>query len=112
MGSSQNVRNPPIEKKITPTDSFYYRKKYFELLEQKERAFITEDKDCAVDGDDSYDELLVNLALMAKGDEDSNVTSSGWVKTTNTFNLTNIECKKIINDTSNEIYNLGVSLKS
>ena len=50
---------------------------------------------------------------MAIGDEvDSSITSGGQVKTTNTSDLTKSECKQIIDDMSNEIYNLGVSLKS
>lgn len=50
---------------------------------------------------------------MAKGDEtESSPASSEHVKTTNTSDLTNIECKQIIDEMSNEIYNLRVSLKS
>lgn len=50
---------------------------------------------------------------MAKGDEtDSSPASSEQVKTTNTSDLTKIECKQIIDDMSNEIYNLRVFLKS
>ena len=51
--------------------------------------------------------------MMAKGDEtDSSPSSSEHVKTTNTSNLTIIECKQIIDDMSNEIYNLRIFLKS
>lgn len=50
---------------------------------------------------------------MAIGDDaDSSTTSNGQVKTTNTADLTKSECKQIIDDMSNEIYNLRVSLKS
>lgn len=44
-------------------------KKKIELLRQKERTFITNEKDWA-NGDDSYyDTEYVNLALMAKTDD-------------------------------------------
>lgn len=67
------------------------------MLKQQERAYLTEDKDWAADRGDSDDELLVNLTLMAKGDEtDSSPATSGQVTTTNTFDLTKIECKQII----------------
>ncbi|XP_063942761.1 uncharacterized protein LOC135150404 [Daucus carota subsp. sativus] len=91
-----------------------YRRKYFDLLKQnKEKAFITEDGDWAADEGDSDNEERVNLTLMAIGDEaDSSTTSSGQVKTSNTSDLTKSECKQIIDDMSNEIYNLRVSLKS
>ena len=91
-----------------------YRRKYFDLLKQsKEKALITEDGDRAPDEGDSDNEEHVNFALMAIGDEaDSSTTSNGQVKTTNTSDLSKSECKQIIDDMSNEIYNLRVSLKS
>ena len=50
---------------------------------------------------------------MEIGDESESTTPrSGQVKTTNTSDLSKIECKQIIDDMSNEIYNLRVSLKS
>ena len=50
---------------------------------------------------------------MAIGDNaNSSSTSNGQVKTTNTSDLTKLECKQIIDKMSNEIYNLRVSLKS
>ena len=107
-------RRPPAEKKGSSSESVDYRKKYFDLLKQNnERAFITEDGDWAADEGDSDNEEHVNLALMTIGDEaDSIPTSNGRVKTTNTTDLTKTECKQIIDDMSNEIYNLRVSLKS
>nr|XP_017250775.1 PREDICTED: uncharacterized protein LOC108221405 [Daucus carota subsp. sativus] len=111
---SNECRRPSVEKKGSSSDNVDYRKKYFDLLKQnKERAFITEDGDWAADGEESDNEEHVNLALMAIGDEaDSTSNSNGQVKTTNTSDLTKSECKQIIDDMSNEIYNLRVSLKS
>ncbi|KAL8156453.1 hypothetical protein AgCh_001519 [Apium graveolens] len=44
-----------------------YKQKYFELLKQKEGAFITQENDWAADGlEDDEDTSYVNLALMAK----------------------------------------------
>ena len=42
-----------------------YKKKYYELLKQKEMAFITKDDWAAVDDSDEEEEFI-NLALMAK----------------------------------------------
>ena len=64
-------------------------------------AFITEERDWAAEEEDSDDEELVNLAIMAIGDEvDSRSISNRQVKTTNTSDLTKIECKQIIDDMS------------
>ncbi|XP_063939761.1 uncharacterized protein LOC135148464 [Daucus carota subsp. sativus] len=111
---SNECRRPSAEKKGSSSENVDYRRKYFDLLKQsKEKAFITEDGDWAADEGDSDIEEHVNLALMAIGDDaDSSTTSNGQVKTTNTADLTKSECKQIIDDMSNEIYNLRVSLKS
>ena len=109
---SSECRKPRAEKEKSSSDNVDYKKKYFDLLNQKGRAFISEDKDWAA-GDDSDDEQLVNLALMALGDEtDSPTPSSGQVSTTNTSDLSKIECNQIIDEMSNEIYNLRITLKS
>ena len=74
---SSECRKPRAEKEKSSSDNVDYKKKYFDLLNQKGRAFISEEKDWAA-GDDSDDEQLVNLALMALGDEtDSPTPSSG-----------------------------------
>ncbi|XP_063945973.1 uncharacterized protein LOC135151452 [Daucus carota subsp. sativus] len=111
---SNECRRPSSEKKGSSSENVDYRRKYFDLLKQsKEKALITEDGDWAADEGDSDNEEHVNLALMAIGDEaDSSTTSNGQVKTTNTSDLSKSECKQIIDDMSNEIYNLRVSLKS
>ncbi|XP_063945970.1 uncharacterized protein LOC135151450 [Daucus carota subsp. sativus] len=111
---SNECRRPSSEKKGSSSENVDYRRKYFDLLKQsKEKALITEDGDWATDEGDSDNEEHVNLALMAIGDEaDSSTTSNGQVKTTNKSDLSKSECKKIIDDMSNEIYNLRVSLKS
>ena len=109
---SSECRKPRAEKEKSSSENADYKKKYFDLLNQKGRAFISEEKDWAA-GDDSDDEQLVNLALMALGDESESPTSNnGQVSTTNTSELSKIECKQIIDDMSNEIYNLRTSLKS
>ena len=62
------------KKKFDPVD---YKKKYFELLKYKERAFITQENDWAADGlDEDEDVSYVNLALMAKSDETKTSSSS------------------------------------
>ncbi|XP_063936091.1 uncharacterized protein LOC135147168 [Daucus carota subsp. sativus] len=111
---SNECRRPSAEKKGSSSENVDYRRKYFDLLKQsKEKALITEDGDWAADEGDSDNEEHVNLPLMAIGDEaDSSTTSNGQVKTTNTSDLSKSKCKQIIDDMSNEIYNLRVSLKS
>ncbi|XP_063942640.1 uncharacterized protein LOC135150307 [Daucus carota subsp. sativus] len=111
---SNECRRPSAEKKGSSSENVDYRRKYFDLFKQsKEKAFITEDGDWAADEGDSDTEEHVNLALMAIGDDaDYSTTSNGQVKITNTADLTKSECKQIIDDMSNEIYNLRVSLKS
>lgn len=63
-------RKLEAEKKEKPYEAVYYKKKYFEFLRQKKGAFIIKEKDWAVDGDNSDDEIeYINLALLAKSDE-------------------------------------------
>ena len=71
---ANECRKPSMEKKrFEPID---YKKKYFELLKQKERAFITQENDWAADGADADEDMeYVNLALIAKSD-DVEVSSS------------------------------------
>ena len=57
------------------TEAVDYKKKYFDLLKQKERAFLTKEKDWA--DDDSDDETeYVNLALMTIVDNKQEASSS------------------------------------
>ena len=71
---TNECRKPAAEKKkFEPID---YKKKYFELLKQKERTFITHENDWAADGADECEDVeYVNLALMANLDE-AEVSSS------------------------------------
>ncbi|KAL8119007.1 hypothetical protein AgCh_016487 [Apium graveolens] len=65
------------KKKFEPVD---YKQKYFELLKQKEMAFITQENDWAADGlDEDEDVSYVNLALMAKSDETETSSSSNQI---------------------------------
>ncbi|KAL8116897.1 hypothetical protein AgCh_023177 [Apium graveolens] len=54
----------------------------------------------------------VDLALMANSDENKTSSSSNRVITTDLSQLSKIECNEAINDMSNELYHLRVSLKS
>ncbi|KAL8126292.1 hypothetical protein AgCh_013542 [Apium graveolens] len=86
--------------------------KYFDLLKQKERDFLTQD-DWAADGANEDDDMeYVNLALMANSDENETSSSSNQVITTDLSQLSKNECNEAINDMSNELYHLRVSLKS
>ncbi|KAL8124552.1 hypothetical protein AgCh_012270 [Apium graveolens] len=84
-------------------ESVDYKQKYFELLKQKERAFITQENDWAAAGlEEDEDTSYVNLALMAKSDETEVSSSSNQVITTNLAYLSKDECNDAINDISTE----------
>ncbi|KAL8124166.1 hypothetical protein AgCh_011975 [Apium graveolens] len=72
--ASEFRKSDSSKKKFEPVD---YKQKYFELVKQKERAFITQENDWAADGlDEDEDVSYVNLALMAKSDETETSSSS------------------------------------
>ncbi|KAK1397672.1 hypothetical protein POM88_007535 [Heracleum sosnowskyi] len=108
-----DCRKPRVEKgnrKFEPVD---YKKKYFELLKQKEKAFMSHEYDWAGNDEDTYDDVeYVNLALMANNHEQEASSSSNQVTTTNLSELSKEECNSTINDMSNVLYNLRVTLKS
>ena len=107
---ASECRKPTSDKK--KFEQVDYKKKYFDLLKQKERAFLTQD-DWAADGVNEDDDMeYVNLALMANSDENETSSSSNQVITTDLSQLSKNECNEAINDMSNELYHLRVSLKS
>ncbi|KAL8134396.1 hypothetical protein AgCh_009430 [Apium graveolens] len=107
---ASECRKPNSEKK--KFEQVDYKKKYFDLLKQKERAFLTQD-DWAADGANEDDDVeYVNLALMANSDENETSSSSNQVITTDLSQLSKHECNEAINDMTNELYHLRVSLKS
>ncbi|KAL8120203.1 hypothetical protein AgCh_017376 [Apium graveolens] len=76
------------KKKFEPVD---YKQKYFELLKQKERAFITQENDWAAYGlEDDEDTSYVNLALMDKSDEIETSSSSNQCGSVNHLS---VNCK-------------------
>ncbi|KAL8098464.1 hypothetical protein AgCh_031284 [Apium graveolens] len=107
---ASECRKPNSEKK--KFEQVDYKRKYFDLLKQKERAFLTQD-DWAADGVNKDDDVeYVNLALMANSDKNETSSSSNQVITTDLSQLSKHECNEAINDMSNELYHLCVSLKS
>ena len=83
---ASECRKPTTEKK--KFEQIDYKKKYFELLKQKERAFITHENDWAADGADGDEDMeYVNLALMANSDEAAVSSSSNQVITTDLSQL-------------------------
>ncbi|KAL8157708.1 hypothetical protein AgCh_002420 [Apium graveolens] len=71
---ASECRKPTSDKK--KFEQVDYKKKYFDLLKQKERAFLTQD-DWAADGINEDDDMeYVNLALMANSDENETSSSS------------------------------------
>ena len=109
---SNECKKPKSEKKGRATDGIDYKKKYYDLLRQKEKAFVSEERDWAAEDDDSDEEEFINLAFMAESDDQEASSSTSQVLTTNLSDLTRDECKITIDEMSNELYNLHVSLKS
>ena len=90
-----------------------YKKKYYELLKQKERAFITKGDWATEEDSDEEEEEFVNLALIANSsDQEENTATNSQVFTTNLVELSKDECSSTINEMSTELYHLHVSLKS
>ncbi|KAK1403155.1 hypothetical protein POM88_002760 [Heracleum sosnowskyi] len=110
---ANECRKPKAEKSDRKFEPVDYKKKYFDLLKQKGRAFITQDYDWAEDGNDSEEDTeFVNLALMADSSEQEASSSSNQVITTNLSELSTEECNSAINDMSTELYHIRISLKS
>ena len=107
---SNECRKPKSEKKRA-TDGIDYKQKYYDLLRQKEKAFVSKERGWAAEDDESYEEEFINLAFMAETDEQEASPSTSQVLTTNISDLSRDECKIIIDEMSNELYNLHVSLK-
>ena len=108
---SNECRKPKAEKKRA-TDGIDYKQKYYDLLKQKEKAFVSKDRDWAVEDEESDEEEFINLAFMAETDDQEASSSTSQVLTTNISDLSKDECKITIDKMSNELYNLNVSLKS
>ena len=60
---SNKCRNPKTEKRGNASEGIDYRKKYFDLLRSKEKAFISEEKDWVAAGEDSDEEEFINLGF-------------------------------------------------
>ncbi|KAK1387902.1 hypothetical protein POM88_016080 [Heracleum sosnowskyi] len=108
-----DCRKPKVEKGNRKFEHVDYKKKYFELLKQKEKAFMSQEYDWAGNGEDSDDDVeYVNLALMANNHEQEASSSSNQVIITNLSELSKEECDSAVNEMSNVLYNLRVTLKS
>jgi hypothetical protein len=106
-------RKPRSENKGKSTEAVDYKKKYFDLLRQKGKAFMTQEYDWAAEGDHSDDDTeYVNLALMADSGEQEASSASNQVFSTNLSELTKEECNSVIDEMSTELYHLSVTLKS
>ncbi|KAK1373969.1 hypothetical protein POM88_030162 [Heracleum sosnowskyi] len=104
---ANECRKPKAEKSDRKFEPVDYKKKYFDLLKQKGRTFITHDYDWAEDGNDlEEDTEFVNLALMDDSSEQEASSSS------NLSELSTGECNFAINDMSTKLYHMRISLKS
>ncbi|KAK1385355.1 hypothetical protein POM88_023090 [Heracleum sosnowskyi] len=110
---ANECRKPKSEKSDMKFEPVDYKKKYFDLLKQKGKVFITQDYDWAEDGNDlEEDTKFMNLALMADSSEQEASSSSNQVITINLTDLSTEECNDAINDMSMELYHMRISLKS
>ena len=109
---SHECRKPKTGKKGNASDGIDYKRKYYDLLRSKEKAFVSEEKDWAAAGEDSDEEEFINLALMATSEEQEASSAVSHVFTSNLYDLSKEECKSVVDEISNELYNLHVSLKS
>ena len=107
-----NVGSQELRRKRNASDGIDYRKKYFDLLKSKEKAFVLEEKDWDAAGEDSDEEEFINLAIISKLEKQEAISATSHVLTTNIFDLSKDECKLSIDDMFNELYNLHISLKS
>ena len=71
---------------------------------------MSEEKDWAAAGEDSDEEEFINLALMATLEEQEASSAGSQVLTSNLFDLSKEECKFDVDEISNELYNLHISL--
>ncbi|KAK1397049.1 hypothetical protein POM88_006912 [Heracleum sosnowskyi] len=96
---ASECKRPKTEKKDMKFEPVDYKDQYFELLKQKERAFITQDYDWADDGNDSEEDTeFVIHALMADSNEQEASSSTNQVITTNLTELSKEECNSAIDD--------------
>ena len=109
---SNECRKPKTEKKGNASDGIEYKRKYYDLFKYKEKAFVSEEKGQAAAGEDSDEEEFINLALMATSEEHEASSAGSQVLTSNLSDLSKEECKSAVDEISNELYNLHVSLKS
>ena len=77
-----------------------------------EKAFVSKERYWAAEEDESEEKEFINLAFMAEIDDHEASSSTSQVLTTNISNLSRYESKITIDEMSNELYNLHVSLKS
>ena len=73
---------------------------------------MSEENDWPAAGEDSDEEEFINLALMATSEEQEASYACSQVLTSNLSDLSKEECKSAVDEISNELYNLHVSLKS
>ena len=109
---SNECRETKTVKKGNISDGIDYKKKYYDLLISKEKAFVSEEKEWAAAGEDSDEEEFINLALMATLEEQEASSTGSHIVTSNLSNLSREECKSAIDEICNELYNLHISLKS
>ena len=64
------------------TNGIEYKQKYYDLLRQKENAFVYKEKDCAAEEDESEEEEFINLAFMVETDDQEACSSTSQVLTT------------------------------
>ena len=86
------------------------QKKYFELLKQKERAFIIREDWAAEDDSDDEGEYVKSTLMANSTNQEENTARGSEVFTSNLVELTKDGCSVTINEMPTELYHLHVSL--
>ena len=107
---SNECRNPKTERKGNASDGIDYRKKYFDLIRSKDKVFVLEEKDWDATGEDYDEDELINLALMPNLEEHEASSTGSQVLTPNLSELSKEDWKSAVDEISNELYNLNISL--
>ena len=93
---SNECRKPKIKKKGNASDCIDYKRKYYDFLKSKEKAFISEEMGWAAIGEDSDEEEFINIALMDTSEEQEASSVGSHVLTSNLYDLSKEECKSSI----------------
>ena len=110
--SPMNAGSPRLRRKEMLVMTLTIKRNIMIFSDLKKKPLFQKEKDWAAAGEDSDEEEFINLALMATSEEQEASSTGSQVFTSNLSDLFKEECKSAIDEISNELYNLHISLKS